>query len=139
MSRSCVRVTSPRSGGSTLMTSAPIHASSCVHAGPAWTWVMSTTRMPSRALLMTPGLLVHRLVHGPGREGVGIDPDVDQRRLARLAGPLERRPELPGRGPLFAVAAEHLRELVVGDVAELVADVPPLGAVLLDLAVADLV
>ena len=35
------------------MTSAPIQASSWVQTGPAWTWVMSTTRTPSRAFLIS--------------------------------------------------------------------------------------
>ena len=34
MSRSWPRVTSPSPARSTLMTSAPSHASSCVHVGP---------------------------------------------------------------------------------------------------------
>ena len=46
-------MTSPLPGRSILMTSAPIQASSCVHTGPAWTWVMSTTRTPSRALFIS--------------------------------------------------------------------------------------
>src|SRR5271166_1763868 len=43
---------SPRPGISTLITSAPIHASSCVPVGPAWTWLKSRTRTPSKALLI---------------------------------------------------------------------------------------
>src|SRR5262245_15501705 len=43
---------SPRPGISTLITSAPIHANNCVPVGPAWTWLRSRTRTPSRALLM---------------------------------------------------------------------------------------
>src|SRR4051812_48803573 len=124
------------------MTSAPIQASSCVQTGPACTCVMSTTRTPSRAfatVIERPPLLVHRLVHGPRREGVRVHPHVDQRRLAALAGALDRRPDLARLGDLLAVAAEHLGELAVADVRQLVADVAAALAVLLDLAVADLV
>src|SRR4051812_1222046 len=141
-SRSWVRVTSPRPGCSILMTSAPIQASSCVQTGPACTCVMSTPRTPSRAFataIRTPSLLVHRLVHGPRRERVRVHPHVDQRRLAALAGALDRRPDLARLGDLLAVAAEHLGELAVADVRQLVADVAAALAVLLDLAVADLV
>src|SRR3954451_5897860 len=141
-SRSWVRVTSPRPGCSILMTSAPIQASSCVQTGPACTCVMSTTRTPSRAFataIRTPSLLVHRLVHGPRRERVRVHPHVDQRRLAALAGVLDRWPHLARLGYLLAVAAEHLGELAVADVRQLVADVAAGLAVLLDLAVADLV
>src|SRR3954468_10227875 len=141
-SRSWVRVTSPRPGCSILMTSAPIQASRCGQTGPACTCVMSTTRTPSRAFataIRTPSLLVHRLVHGPRRERVRVHPHVDQRRLAALAGALDRRPDLARLGDLLAVAAEHLGELAVADVRQLVADVAAALAVLLDLAVADLV
>src|SRR5215213_10076675 len=101
---------------------------------------MSTSRTPARAFRISASpLLVHRLVHGPGRERVLIDPDVDQRRLARLPRALERGPDVLRLAHLLAVTAEHLRELVVVHVAQLVADVAPLLAVLLDLAVADLV
>src|SRR3954463_16286001 len=139
-SRSWLRVTSPRPGCSILMTSAPIQASSWVQTGPACTCVMSTTRTPSRALAtIKPSLLVHRLVHGPGRECVGVHPHVEQRRLAALAGALDRGPDVLRLADLLAVAAQHPGELVVADVGELVADVAAVGAVLLDLAVADLV
>src|SRR5260370_22248389 len=43
---------SPRPGISTLITSAPIQASSCVAVGAAWTCPRSRMRTPSRALLM---------------------------------------------------------------------------------------
>src|ERR1700684_4588882 len=41
---------SPTPGRSTLMTSAPIYASSCVQVGPDCTWVKSRMRTPSSAL-----------------------------------------------------------------------------------------
>src|SRR5580704_1129649 len=47
---------SPRPGISTLITSAPIQASNWVPVGPAWTWLRSRTRTPSRALLIVPHL-----------------------------------------------------------------------------------
>src|SRR5439155_7571806 len=50
MSRSCPRVISPEPTRSTLTTSAPIHASNCVHVGPDCTCVKSRMRTPSNAL-----------------------------------------------------------------------------------------
>src|SRR6476620_7619854 len=50
MSRSWPRVASP-CGGSNLITSAPIHASSCEHVGPACTCVMSRIRTPFNAFI----------------------------------------------------------------------------------------
>src|SRR3954465_8158916 len=141
-SRSWLRVTSPRPGCSILMTSAPIHPRSCVQTGPACTCVMSTTRTPSRAfatVIEAPSLLVHRLVHGARRERVRVHPHVDQRRLAALAGALDRRADLARLGDLLAVAPGHLGDLAVADVRQLVADFAAALAVLLDLAVADLV
>src|SRR5262245_24069652 len=52
MSCSCPRVMSPTPGRSTLITSAPNQASSCVQVGPDWTWVKSRMRTPSSALPM---------------------------------------------------------------------------------------
>src|SRR3984893_13139796 len=48
MSRNCPRVASP-AGDSSLITSAPIHASSCEQVGPACTCVMSRMRIPFNA------------------------------------------------------------------------------------------
>src|SRR6476469_6707989 len=53
MSRSCPRVMSPSPARSTLITSAPIQARSCVHVGPDCTWVKSSILTPSSALLIT--------------------------------------------------------------------------------------
>ena len=53
MSRSWPRVASPSPGRSTLMTSAPSQASSCVQVGPDCTWVKSRMRTPSSALPMS--------------------------------------------------------------------------------------
>src|SRR5688572_15730866 len=46
-----VRVSSPAPGGSTLITSAPMSPSICVHNGPASIRVRSSTRSPSSAPL----------------------------------------------------------------------------------------
>src|SRR5947209_19303295 len=54
MSRSCPRVISPVPGRSTLITSAPNQARSWVQVGPAWTWLISSTRTPSSALPAAP-------------------------------------------------------------------------------------
>src|SRR5262249_32384145 len=45
---------SPTPGRSTLITSAPNQASSCVHVGPDWTWVKWRMRTPSSALPPAP-------------------------------------------------------------------------------------
>src|SRR5919106_2308072 len=150
-SRSWTRVMSPL-GRSTLITSAPNQASSWVQVGPDCTWVMSRIRMPSSAF-MTPSrrkrgppagaLFVHGLRLGAGRVLVGIDPDVDHRRLTAgedlVARAPERRADLARLRHLLAVAAQHLGELAERHVAELVADVAALLAVLGELAEADLV
>src|ERR1700730_13906034 len=46
------RVISPTPGRSTLITSAPNHASNCVQVGPDWTWVKSRMRTPFSAFVM---------------------------------------------------------------------------------------
>src|SRR3954465_1643749 len=53
---------SPTPGRSTLITSAPSHASSCVQVGPDCTWVKSRMRTPSSALPAWP----HGLALGRG-------------------------------------------------------------------------
>src|SRR5437763_1883723 len=63
MSCSWPRVMSPVPGRSTLITSAPNQASSCVQVGPAWTWLRSRMRTPSSALPAEP----HGFVEGRGR------------------------------------------------------------------------
>ncbi len=52
MSCSWPRVMSPTPGRSTLITSAPNQASSCVQVGPDWTWVKSRMRTPLSALVI---------------------------------------------------------------------------------------
>src|ERR1700675_4086836 len=109
MSRNWPRVASP-AGGSNLITSAPIHASSCEQVGPACTCVISRMRIPFSASidLYSPykcaaenarrTLLVHGLVRGARRIDVAVDHDIDQRGHARVAGLLERGPDLLGLG-----------------------------------------
>src|SRR6267378_5217447 len=46
------RVISPTPGRSTLITSAPNHASNCVQVGPDWTWVKSRMRTPFSAFVI---------------------------------------------------------------------------------------
>src|SRR5256885_4287640 len=74
MSRSCPRVASPSPAFSTLITSAPNHASSCVQVGPDCTCVKSRMRTPAKALLI--GILSVVVVDS-GR-------DVGRRRGARF-------------------------------------------------------
>src|SRR4051794_20538917 len=52
ISCNCPRVMSPTPGRSTLITSAPNQASSCVQVGPDWTWVKSRMRTPLSALVI---------------------------------------------------------------------------------------
>src|ERR1700686_5141645 len=56
---------SPTPGRSTLITSAPNHASNCVQVGPDWTWVKSRMRTPVSALVM----VLLRIVSSPARAG----------------------------------------------------------------------
>src|SRR6266498_2106336 len=58
---------SPVPGRSTLITSAPNHASSWVQVGPAWTWLRSRMRTPSSALPAPP----HGFVEGRRRPLAG--------------------------------------------------------------------
>jgi hypothetical protein len=63
MSCNWPRVMSPTPGRSTLITSAPNHASNCVQVGPDWTWVKSRMRTPFSAFVMSCSvscLLLHR-------------------------------------------------------------------------------
>src|SRR4051794_40899337 len=52
ISCNCPRVMSPTPGRSTLITSAPNQANSCVQVGPDWTWVKSRMRTPFSALVI---------------------------------------------------------------------------------------
>src|SRR6266516_5709296 len=63
------RVISPTPGRSTLITSAPNHASNCVQVGPDWTCVKSRMRTPFSAFV----IVLLRIVTAPalGRTEVG--------------------------------------------------------------------
>src|SRR5581483_9548384 len=144
-SRSCVRVMSPRPGISTLITSAPSQARIWVQLGPDCTWVMSRTRTPVNAFsiarlasLRAPSL-VHRLVHRARRVNFGIDPHVDERALAGLARPAQRRRDILRLAHLLAVSAEHFGELVEMHVAQAIGDLAALLAVFDRLPIADLI
>src|ERR1700692_1058425 len=108
MSRNWPRVASP-AGDSSLITSAPIHASSCEQVGPACTCVISRMRIPFSASIdlysplnarwkMRGGLLVHGLVRGTRRIYVAVDHELHQRGHARGAGLHERGPDVLGLG-----------------------------------------
>src|SRR6476646_3260151 len=129
MSRSWPRVTSPSPARSTLMTSAPSHASSCVQVGPDCTCVKSRTRTPSSALPISETLssrcrllLANRALRielaDAAALGAGcrIEHRVDDGRPAgihrRIDGPLQ----LFGRRHIHADAAERLDHLVVARV-----------------------
>src|SRR5579871_6681956 len=105
-SRNWPRVASP-AGDSSLITSAPIHASSCEQVGPACTCVMSRMRIPFNASidLYSPykcaaerrgGLLIHGLVRGARRIDVTVNHYVHQRRFARITGLFECGPDVFG-------------------------------------------
>src|SRR5688500_18638639 len=117
-SRSCPRVASP-CGGSNLITSAPSHASSWLHVGPACTCVISRIRTPFNASIFTSSclfLLSGRVQAGDAAAfGAGrlVDNRVDQRRLSRAQRVFHRFPELRRCGDVYAHAAERLHQLVV--------------------------
>src|SRR5712691_3448506 len=132
-SRSWPRVAS-LCGFSNLITSAPIHARSCEHVGPAWTWVMSRIRTPLRASILISKnsaaderlpALAQRLdlflfcariqARDATAFGAGgfIDHGIDERGFARADGFFHGLAQLGrGRG-VHAHAAEGLDQLVV--------------------------
>src|SRR3954470_16686720 len=130
-SRSCPRVASPSPAFSTLITSAPNQPSNWVQVGPDWTWVKSRILTPSSALLIAvcslrswkSGARSGGLLLGQGRveagdaaafgAGVLVDHGVDQRRLARLDGFVQRLLQLFGRLGHDADAAERLHHQIV--------------------------
>src|SRR6202045_856775 len=65
LSCSCPRVISPTPGRSTLITSAPNHASNCVQVGPDWTCVKSRMRTPLSAFV----IVLLRIVSAPAPAG----------------------------------------------------------------------
>src|SRR5579871_4610209 len=131
-SRNWPRVASP-AGDSSLITSAPIQASSCEQVGPACTCVMSRTRIPLSASILSSllclavlrrgRLLVHGLVGSARRIYIAIDDDVHQRRQAGIARFLERRPDVLGLRYADAEAAHRFRQPVEAHVAHNVANV----------------
>src|SRR3954447_9415499 len=66
MSCNWPRVMSPTPGRSTLITSAPNHASNWVQVGPDWTWVKSRMRTPFSAFVI---VLLRLLIFLTGQEG----------------------------------------------------------------------
>src|SRR6185369_6210031 len=130
MSRSWPRVASPSPALSTLITSAPIQASSWVQVGPDCTWVKSRILTPSSALLILFPLQVSnsrnsfllrraRVQAGDPaafRSSGFVDDRVDQCRLARGHGFFQRLGQfLRSRGP-HADAAEGLHHHLVAGV-----------------------
>src|SRR6266480_1882566 len=118
-SRSWPRVASP-CGGSSLMTSAPSHASSCVQVGPACTWVMSRMRIPlSASILISKNLFLLSAGRIQARDttafgpGGFIDHGIDERGLARADGFLHCLAQLGRRRGVHAHAAEGLDQLVI--------------------------
>src|SRR6202167_4349052 len=131
------RVMSPTPGRSTLITSAPNHASNCVQVGPDWTWVKSRMRTPFSALVMVSLLrnirtssscarrqgtrsflpqhalrveVADAAAFGAGRR---IDRRVDQGRLSGIHRRVDRALQLIGRGDMDAGAAERFHHPVV--------------------------
>src|SRR4051794_16243922 len=79
---------SPTPGRSTLITSAPNHASNCVQVGPDWTWVKSRIRTPFSAFVIV--FAPYRVCPCPGRmEGgrgrVRVPPEKRRLLLFQLA------------------------------------------------------
>src|SRR6185369_11244748 len=107
-SRNCPRVASPI-GGSNLITSAPIHASSCEHVGPACTWVMSRMRTPLRASMCLCLFFCRGIESRDAaalRARLLVDDGVDERRTARADRLLHRLAQLRGRLHVRPHAAE---------------------------------
>src|SRR5215470_387639 len=138
MSRSCPRVISPSPARSTLITSAPSHASSCVHVGPDCTCVKSRMRTPSNALPITfpyaisslpvrrsdamqsSRLFLRRRIEAGDAAALGaaafVDDRVDQCRPPRADRFLHRPAELVGRRHVHADAAEGFHQFLVARV-----------------------
>src|SRR5690242_8457232 len=121
MSRSWPRVASP-CGGSNLITSAPIQASSCEQVGPACTWVMSRIRTSFKASMrvsvcFSDLLLLRARVEARDASALGagglVDDGVDECGLAGANGLFHRLAQLGRRGCVHPDAAEGLDQLVV--------------------------
>src|SRR5450755_3734770 len=135
MSRSWPRVMSPSPARSTLITSAPSHARSCVHVGPDCTCVKSRIRTPSNALPITfpyamPSFRKRysdsgspsRFLLGGGietrdaaafRARLFVDDRVDQGRLARADRFFHRVAKLGRRRCHHTHATEGLHQFLV--------------------------
>src|SRR6266851_1473355 len=118
-SRNCPRVASP-CGGSSLITSAPSHASSCVQVGPACTWVMSRMRIPlSASILISKNLFLFSACRIQARDATAfgpggfIDHGIDERGLARADGFLHCLAQLGRRRGVHAHATEGLHQLFI--------------------------
>src|SRR3954454_3444500 len=132
MSRSWSRVMSPVPGRSTLITSAPNHARSCVQVGPDCTCVKSRIFTPSSALpIFVPPditqflccslrwLLADRALRVEVADAAAlaarcrIDHRVDEGGLAGIHGVVDGTLQLVWRRHIDADAAERLHHLVV--------------------------
>src|SRR5262245_43037213 len=122
MSRSWPRVMSPAPGRSTLMTSAPNQARSCVQVGPDWTWVKSRTRTPSSAFIVCSSSLPNRALRVEIADaaafcaGRRIDHCIDESGPAGIHRFVDRAIELVRRRGIHARPAEGLHHLVVAGV-----------------------
>src|SRR5581483_10411433 len=116
---------SPTPGRSTLITSAPNHASNCVQVGPDCTWVKSRMRTPFSALViaLTPVSSLAPACAGmnkdEGRRGprpmieLFLLQRADQGRLAGIHRRVDRALQLVRRRRIHADAAEGFHHLVI--------------------------
>src|SRR5580658_9901630 len=120
ISCNCPRVMSPTPGRSTLITSAPNHASNCVQVGPDCTWVKSRMRTPSSALdILCSCLLSQRALRIEIADVATlaarrrVDHRIDERGLAGIHGHVDGTLQLVRRGRIDTNAAEPLNHPVV--------------------------
>src|ERR1700728_4756839 len=108
------RVMSPTPGRSTLITSAPNQARSCVQVGPDCTWVKSRILTPSRAFILCVSLLrqdafrieIADVATLAARRRV--DHRVDERGLSGVHGRVDGTFQFVRRGRIDADPAEPL-------------------------------
>src|SRR5271170_6088949 len=110
---------SPTPGRSTLITSAPNHASNWVQVGPDCTWVKSRMRTPSSAFMLCSCFFRQ----GAFRVEIAdvatlaarrrVDHRVDQRGLAGVHGRVDGALQLVRRGRIDADSTETLDHHVV--------------------------
>src|SRR4029077_14600081 len=120
MSCSWPRVMSPTPGRSTLITSAPSQARSCVHVGPDCTWVKSRILTPSSALDILCSCLLRQSAFGIEVADIAafatrrrVDHRVDQRGPSRVHRRVHGGLQLVRRGRVDADPAEPLDHFVV--------------------------